>query len=126
MHRFWLGCLALGVLCLGGCSKDLKIAPGSFAGPSVGVDSSGEWHEIVAALPTPGWMISLDRRQKVLDAQRVFITLRRPNPVAVYRNETVTQRMVTPVRTDGDIEVYARVLRYSDQVNAAYSLVSGR
>lgn len=124
MLRFWVGWLAIGLLGLSGCSKDLRVSASPFQGPAIGVDSTGEWHEIVAVLPTPGWELSLDSRRDVMDAERVFITLRRPNPVAVYPQTPVTQRLLTSVRTEKAIEVYARVMAFGDRENRAYGSVT--
>lgn len=110
--------LALGVL--GGCSSSLKVAPGAYRGPAIGVESSGDWYVVVAEMPSPGWALSLDSRRAVPDATRVFVTLRRPNPIAVYSTQMVTQRVITPVRTEGAIEVYARVMPFGSEDEGPY------
>lgn len=120
---FWIGLLT--ACLLAGCSRGLTVAPGAYPGPLIGVDSSGEWHEIVAQTPTPGWILTLDARRDTLDAQRVFVTLRRPNPVAVYPSKTVTMRLLTPVRTTGGIEVFARVVPFTGGDDTPYRIVQG-
>lgn len=124
MVRVCVG-LMLVLSVMGGCSSDLKVAPGAYRGPAVSVDSSGEWHVVVAELPSPGWEVTLDSRRAVPDATRVFVTLRRPNPIAVYSTQMVTQRLITPVRTEDAIEVFARVMPFGSEDEGAYARAAG-
>lgn len=112
------------VLFAGGCSRDLTISPGPFRGPSIGVDSTGDWHEVIARLPSPGWEVTIDSRRPALESALVFVTLRRPNPVAVYPDREVIQRVLTTVRTEEPIEIFARELAFGADGDKAYSRVT--
>ena len=105
---------------LAGCSHGLTVGQGAYRGPLIGVNSSGEWHELIARTPTPGWTFTLDAKRDILDAERVFVTLRRPNPIAAYPSTTVTMHLLTPVRTFVGIEVYARVVPFTGGDDTPY------
>lgn len=96
-----------------GCSSGMNVSESAHRGPPVGVDASGDFHEVVAVLPSPGWRVTLDGKRATPDAVRIFVTLRRPNPAAVYSQQQVTQRVLTPIRTTEPVEVYVRRLPFS-------------
>jgi hypothetical protein len=130
IHRFGVAARvlggALGVIALAGsagCSRDLRIDAGDFDGPPVRIDSAGDWHVVVGELPSPGWEFVLDRTRPTPDAERVFLSMRRPNPMAVYPMVIVEQRVVTPVRSNGAIEAFARVVGYADKKPPGYRRV---
>ncbi len=126
LRRGFAFCFGVLVACLlSGCARGLSVGPGAYRGPLIGVDSSGDWHEVIAQTPTPGWTLTLDARRDMLGGERVFVTLRRPNPVAVYPSKTVAMHLLTPVRTTEGIEVYARVVPFTGGDDAPYRLVQG-
>jgi len=112
-------------LVLSGCGNGLKVGQGAYRGPSLGVDSSGEWHEVVATPPTPGWDLTLDGKRETADATQVFVTLRRPNPAAVYPQVVVEQRVLTPIRAGEPVELFARQIRFRGEDGAVYQRVPG-
>jgi hypothetical protein len=116
--------IAASALGLAGCSKDLRTDAGIYPGPQIGVDSSGEWHTIVAELPSPGWEVSLDHHRGSPDAERLYVTLRQPNPLAIYPMQTVSQRLLTPVRAEEPVELFARSMPYAADENRPYQRVA--
>lgn len=129
-HRIGIAVRSIGLLGvmmvlagLSGCSRDLRIDAGTFEGPRVGVESAGDWHVVVGEMPTPGWEFILDRTKPAPDASRVFLSMRRPNPMAVYPMVIVEQRVVTPVRASEPIEAFARVVEFADKKPAGYRRV---
>ena len=128
-RRFrWLAALlAAVVLAAPGCSSGLQVSEAAYRGPAVGVDSTGEYHEIVAVLPSPGWRLTLDGKRATPDAVRMLVTLRRPNPAAVYPQVQVEQRVLTPIRTEEPVRVYARRIPFAggDEDDAPYLRVGG-
>lgn len=113
----------IGLAGLSGCSRDLRIDAGSFDGPRITIESAGDWHVVEGEMPSPGWEVVLDRTRPSPDAERVFLSLRRPNPVAVYPMVIVVQRVVTPVRSSEPIEAFARVVEYADKKPPGYRRV---
>jgi hypothetical protein len=108
---------------LPGCGSGPEIGGSVYRGPSLSVDSSGDRHVVVAQAPSPGWDASIDHRRRAVDETRVFVTLRRPNPAAVYPQVIVEQRLKTGVRTSEPIGVYARELDFGTEDGKPYQPV---
>lgn len=114
MRAFFMAALTACLLMMpAGCSGGMHVSESAHRGPPVGVDASGGYHEVVAVLPSPGWRVTVDGKRATPDAVRIFVTLRRPNPAAVYTQQQVTQRVLTPIRSDEPVEVYVRQLSFS-------------
>jgi hypothetical protein len=111
-------------LCLGaaavplleiGCSdpKALpKVTTGTYAGPAMVLDSSGETYVIIVNSPAPGWVPTLDRVADQYKFKAIFITLRKPNPSFYYPEGDVQQRVGSAVLSSEAVEVYARILAF--------------
>lgn len=117
VRNWWAICLlALSVFLLtsaAGCSGGMKVSESAYRGPPIGVDDSGDFIEVVAVLPSPGWRVTLDSHDETPDAVRLFVSLRRPNPAAVYPQREVSQRVLTPIRSGERVVVYVRRLSFS-------------
>jgi hypothetical protein len=98
-----------------GCSdpKALpKVTTGTYAGPPMVLNSSGEFYVIFVNSPAPGWTPTLDRVADQYKFKAIFITLRKPNPSFYYPEGEVTQRIGSAVLCSEAVEVYARVLAF--------------
>ena len=78
---------------------------------------------LVAQVPTPGWEIELDATRLGADRTDIFVTLRRPNPVAAYPSNAVTQRVLTRVSTDHPLGILARVMPFGSEEDRPYQRV---
>jgi len=109
---------------LAGCSSGPAIDPSTpYQGPGLRVDSEPKVHHLVFTAPTPGWGVVIDRTTETPGAQRVFATIRRPNPQFIYPQVLVEQRVATSVPRDQPVEVFVRVLEFDARASGAYSPV---
>ncbi len=92
---------------------------GSYAGPDITLDSSGRVHVAVVLAPSPGWTITLDRTTAAFRRSRLFLTLRQPNPGVAYPAVMVTQRVAAEVRTTEPVDLFARVVEFTDTESEA-------
>ena len=110
-------------LMLAGCTSGLNVAPEAYRGPSIASATTSGVHLILAELPSPGWGLEIDATRESADRTDVFLTLRRPNPAAVYPQQVVTQRAVTRVDEDEPLGIVARVIDYGGESDTAYRRV---
>lgn len=78
--------------------------------PPITLDENQNRHMLVFQAPNPGWTIRLDQTDRTPDAKRVFVTIRRPDPLLQYTQQIVTKRLLTQVDIDTPLEIRARVL----------------
>ncbi len=67
-------------------------------------------HLIILRAPNPGWSIGIDRAEIARHGQRVFITIRRPDPAYMHQQVIVEKRVLTDVRAEAPITIMARLL----------------
>ena len=107
-----------------GCGgSDLKVAPEAYRGPGIGHQPLDATHLILAETPGAGWGVEIDATRKTADGTEIYVTLRRPNPVAAYALEPVKQRVLTRVSAEQPIRILARVLDYASAEERAYRRV---
>ena len=104
---------------LGGCSRGVRTEPGAFEGPEIGLTQVDAIRVVTADAPSSGWAVSHDQTRDRLDAQEVFVTLRRPNPAYLYGQAIVRHQIITPVRADYPIRVFGRVVDFDDEKSGA-------
>jgi hypothetical protein len=78
--------------------------------PPVALRANQTHHMLVFQAPNPGWTIRLDETDRTPEGKRVFVTIRRPDPLLQYTQQIVTKRLLTQVELETPIEIYARVL----------------
>lgn len=122
-HRLGLIALTVFSAAVAGCSSGLKVGQGNYRGPAIGVDSSGEWHVLVASPPSPGWRVTLDGQRDTADGTNLFVSLRRPSPAATYPQVVVEQRVLTAVRSNRPVDVLARTLPFAGDEDQPYFAV---
>lgn len=111
----WTGML-LATTLLGGCWSGQKLVNDSaFAGPPVTFGSAEGRHVLVVTAPTPGWLIAIDRTDRLLDETQVFVTMQRPDPGALYPQHRVEQRVLSDVPQSRPIRVYSRVVDFNQR-----------
>lgn len=111
------------VLGTAGCGSDLSIAPEPYRGPTLEQGTLDTAYLVIADTPGSGWAVEIDATRRSVDGTDVFMTLRRPNPVAVYPNEPVEQRVLTRARTGRPLQIFARVLDYGSTEDRPYRRV---
>ncbi|MBX3364950.1 MAG: hypothetical protein KF866_09310 [Phycisphaeraceae bacterium] len=122
-----LVCASVGLILavVAGCASGPKINPGGvYAGPSVSIDGSRRVHHLIMQAPTPGWQIAIDRTVEHEGRQRVFATIRRPNPMNVYAQVVVPQQVATSIPSTQPLEAFVRVLDF-DARDGEYVPLSG-
>ncbi|MBL4590382.1 MAG: hypothetical protein JKY96_00330 [Phycisphaerales bacterium] len=106
---------------LGGCMKQRRKGPNMVArmqdAPPIMVDDSGEVYIIVMRAPNPGWSFSYEMNEKTADGVDVFVTIRRPDPSMLYPMVIVEKQLSTPVRTDVEMRLLARLLGHDETTN---------
>lgn len=108
------------LLCAAGCGSDLKVNPEAFRGPMLSHTTAGDAYMLVAEMPSPGWAVEIDATRPTAERSDIYVTLRRPNPAAVYTQQIVTQRVLTRVGTERPLGILARVVGFADDSEAAY------
>ena len=78
--------------------------------PPVMVETVGEHHLLIMQAPNSGWSIAIDKTEHISDGERIFITVRRPDPAFMYPQAIVEKRLLTNIRSETAMEIYARVL----------------
>ena len=111
------------LLALGGCRSDLNIAPEAYNGPTLTESTLENAYLIVAETPGAGWGVEIDATRRSADGTDVFVTLRRPIPVAVYAVEPVRQQSLTRATTERPLRIFARVMDYASTEDRAYRQV---
>lgn len=96
-----------------------ETASGEYAGPPLALEADQGMHVVVASSPTPGWTVSVDRVDERFGYQIIFVSLRRPNPVAAYAQVVVEQRVVTELPAAVTVQVFARVLAYDAPMDSS-------
>ena len=90
-----------------------------YVGPDITLDSSGRVHVAAVLAPSPGWTITLDRTTEGFGRSRLFLTLRQPSPGLAYPAVMVTQRVAAEVRTTEPVDLFARVVEFTDTESEA-------
>lgn len=116
-YRWGVGNAALLVLLLlGGCwSRSKVMEDAAFQGPAVAQAELGGRHLLLVTAPTPGWRLTIDRTEHMLDETHVFVTMQRPDPGALYAQVMVEQRLLTDVAVSRPMRVYARVIDFGQR-----------
>lgn len=124
--RVWQG-LGLAAVCvLSACAGGPKISETTpYGGPPMEVDSSRRVHQLVMQAPSAGWTLTLDRTIEHEGVQRVFATIRRPDPRFVYAMQVVTQHIATSIPSDQPLEVFVRTMDFGSDENIEYSRLHG-
>ena len=78
--------------------------------PPIKVEALGEHHLLIMQAPNSGWSIAIDKSERISSGMRIYITTRRPDPSFMYPQAIVEKRLLSNIRTDTSIEIYARVL----------------
>lgn len=78
--------------------------------PPIKLDTNQSDHMLVFRAPNPGWTIRLDQTDRTPEGKRVFVTIRRPDPLLQYTQQIVTKRLLTQVDSSTPLEIRARVL----------------
>lgn len=118
---------AMGVLILctlSGCMKHFKdpeIAHRLDNAPPIRVDDSESVHILVMRAPNPGWSFKVDRDERTSDGERVYVTIRRPDPSMLYPQVIVEKNLRTRVRTQTPIEIHARLLAFDESFSGGYA-----
>lgn len=109
---------------LSGCMKHFKdpeIAHRLENAPPIMLDDSESVHILVMRAPNPGWSIRVDRDERIRDGERVYVTIRRPDPTMLYPQVIVDKNLRTRVRTESPIEIHARVLAFDESFSGGYA-----
>lgn len=118
MKRALVPGLVLVAFTLIGCwSSPSVVDDVRFAGPPVAQSTTDGRHLLIVSAPTPGWTIKVDRTEPLLDVSRIFLTMVRPDPGALYAQVVVDQRVLTDVPASRPIEVFARVADFGQRKN---------
>lgn len=97
----------------------------TYDGPPMVLDSSGRTHVANVRLASPGWTLERDGTERGPEGQRVFVTVRTPNPEFLYPQQIVEQALTTEVRSTEPVQVYARVVEYGVKSSSkAYGLAA--
>jgi len=115
--------LCIAVFAAVGCGSELKVNPEAYRGPGLSYETADAAYMLVAQTPTPGWEVELDAMRPGPDSTDVYVTLRQPNPVAGYRIDPMTQRVLTRVATDRPLGIIARVMPYGSDEDRPYRRV---
>ncbi len=78
--------------------------------PPIMLDALNEHYLLIMQAPNSGWALEIDRDERIAAGMRVFVTVRRPDPTFLYPQAIVTKRLLTQIRTDSPLEIYARLL----------------
>lgn len=117
--------------CLIGCSvapPAPDVTSGRFTGPRIELDPYQEFHSVTLHAPQPGWTIRLDRVDDRFGYKQVYVSIRRPHPMAPVAPLDQPQRVLTSVLAQSPVEVFARELGYDAPLDAedAYTLAIPR
>ncbi len=105
--------LVVACLTMSGCLfSQSTIAPDRYTGPVITHSQLEGRHMLVVEAPTPGWLTTVDRTERLLDVTRVFVTLRRPDPGMLYPARVVQQDVLTRIVASREIEVFARTMEF--------------
>lgn len=119
--------LALAACSLVGCGPSRFVPSKSetaWTGPEVWIESTPQW-TVVAKAPTGGWTVTLDQLMEQRGRTEVFVTLKRPNPTFLVTAAEVEQRVITPLKTNVPIWVYARIQNFrGEPEDGSFSLAS--
>lgn len=83
--------------------------------PPVRLDTFEGRHMAVMQAPHAGWNIRLDGTHKTQNGKRVYLTIRRPDPVLMYPQRIVLKRVLTQVDAGTTIDLVARVLEHDEK-----------
>lgn len=111
-------CLALAAAAaLPGCYGSVKgpvVETAAYTGPGITVDSTHREHMAVVSAPSGGWRCTLDQVREGYKVQRVYVTLRKPNPGLYNTQAIVDQQIGTTVPRASAVEIYARIIAFDD------------
>lgn len=105
-----------------GCSSDStapEVSPESYRGPSISLDSAGEFHTILVQSPSPGYVVLVERVEENRGFDEAFVTIRMPNPRFSFPQTAVEQRALTSVHSSRPLRVNARLMGF-DEISTAY------
>jgi len=109
-------------LVLGACASpppiDLTIDPtAAYDGPPVNTTVVKGYHALSVVVPTGGWRMVDEHLERRFRDNRVFLTLRRPDPELMH-TQAMAQFDVSPgVRADVPLAVYVRVIDFGAEPN---------
>ncbi|MBK9189091.1 MAG: hypothetical protein IPM33_09060 [Phycisphaerales bacterium] len=104
-----------------GCSASPaapEIRSGAFVGPDLALVEHEDRHAVVLRADRPGWTVRLDRVEEQFGYDRIFVSLRRPHPMAPMANPQAEQRALTNAPATRIVEVYARELAHDAPFDA--------
>ncbi len=78
--------------------------------PPIMLDTLNEHYLLMMRAPNSGWSIEIDKDERIATGMRVFITVRRPDPAFMYPQAIVNKRLLTQIRANLPLEIYARLL----------------
>jgi hypothetical protein len=107
-----LSCILPAMIGCAGSAPAPEIASGRLTRPPVHLDSTGREHTVVVSSPTPGYEVTLTRVMKAYHRRDVYITIRRPTPLAAYPQMVVEQRIGTGIPSAEPIQVFARIVPF--------------
>ncbi|MEM0984186.1 MAG: hypothetical protein AAGI17_09575 [Planctomycetota bacterium] len=112
---------AAGLAVLGGCGgQQFSIGETAWTGPAVEASQIAGTHALTVRLPTPGWTVELDGDRRRLGEHQVFLTFVEPNPAFLYPQVIAEHTVLTQVRRDRAIEIFARQLEYGAKPKGPY------
>lgn len=88
---------------------------GPFTGPPMKIVPDRTGHLVIVEAPTPGWTITLDRTEPGHRHQRIYLTLREPDPASIWTQVIVEQKVATFVPLHNSVKAYARRVANTDR-----------
>jgi len=93
--------------------------------PKIKVTTLENKHMLVMWAPNSGWTIEIDKHERIAHGERIFFTVRRPDPAFLYPQAMISKRVLSVIDADIPIELYARVLGFDERVKEqGYGMVT--
>lgn len=82
----------------------------AYAGPPIGLESTGPQHIVVMDAPMGGYSMMIDRVQERAGFHDIFVTVRTPDPRFVHTQAVTRLRALSPLASSTPVRVCTRVL----------------
>jgi hypothetical protein len=96
---------------------------GTYDGPGFHLVDHEGFHRLVLTAPTGGWAVALDQTRETRHGFDLFVAVTRPSSQFVYPQVVVEQNLLTPVRADRPVRVFARLTPHGVKPSGSYGLV---
>ncbi len=83
--------------------------------PPIRIDSLNDHHLLTMQAPHSGWMLSIDKDERVADGVRLYVTIRKPDPAFMYPQAIVEKQVLSDVQSETPIFIYARLLESDEK-----------